>query len=213
MSDQTACAFESWCKVAFGFQAACWNTLSMITLPCLLFLNLGGVTSAQQDYAIDNTHSSIIFSISHYRIGYLYGRFNECSGRVALDQFNPDASEFKFKIQADSVDTNNDDRDTALKGNQFLDAANYPTIEFASQSVEEEDGTYNVTGKLKIKDVSKTVSIPFKLLGSGEGPMGKRRIGMLSKFTIKRSDFGIREMPKNIGDDIAITFSFQAVRK
>ena len=169
--------------------------------------------NAQQDYAIDNSHTSVIFSISHFRIGYIYGRFNRCSGRIALDQFDPSLSEFSFKIEANSVDTNNADRDTALKSSQFLDAASYPSIQFESTSVEERDGTYFADGTLRIKGVAKKVTLPFKLLGTGEGPMGKTRVGMLCKFTVKRSEYGITEMEKNIGNDVAITFSFQAVRK
>ena len=183
----------------------------------MMTLSIHGIVaseaSAQQDFVIDNTHTSVVFSISHYRIGYLYGRFNQCSGHIVFDPFNPATSEFRFKIDANSVDTNNADRDTALRSNQFLDVATYPEIEFVSTSVTESEGTYNAKGKLKIKDVTKEVTIAFKLLGTGDGPMGKSRIGMISKFIVKRSDYGMDEMLKNIGDDVAITFSFQAVRK
>ena len=169
--------------------------------------------SGQTDYMIDNDHSSVIFSVSHYQIGYLYGRFNQCSGLVAIDRFDPANCEFRFKINAESIDTNNSDRDIALRSNQFLDATNHPEIEFVSTTITEKEGTYLAKGKLKIKDVTNEVTIPFKLLGIGEGPMGKTRVGMISKFSIKRTDYGINEMLTNVGDDIAITFSFQAIRK
>lgn len=193
------------------------NTLTAKTRHLLMIIALttlcNSQTIAQQDYAIDNSHTSVIFSISHFRIGYLYGRFNRCSGRVALDQFDSSLSEFSFKIESNSIDTNNADRDTALKSVQFLDAASYPSIQFESTSVREKDETYFADGTLRIKGVAKKVTLPFRLLGTGEGPMGKTRIGMLCKFKVKRSEYGITEMEKNIGDDVAITFSFQAVRK
>ena len=180
---------------------------------CVVLLSSIEKSAAQTDYVIDNDHTSIIFSVSHYKIGYLYGRFNKCTGLVAIDRFDPSICEFRFKIKSDSIDTNNSDRDIALRGNQFFDSNTYPTIEFFSTAVTEKDGTYFAEGQLKIKEVTKDVMLPFKLTGSGPGPLGKTRVGMLCKFVVKRSDYGITEMLTNIGDDIAITFSLQAIRK
>lgn len=169
--------------------------------------------TAQQDFEIDNSHTSVIFAISHFKISYVYGRFNRCSGQVVLDRFNPSLSEFKLTIDTQSVDTNNAERDASLRGAAFLDTTQHPAIQFVSESVTETEGTYLAKGKLTIKGVAREITIPFKLLGAGDGPLGNSRIGMISKFTVKRSDYGINEMLDRIGDDVAITFSFQAVEK
>ena len=47
----------------------------------------------------------------------------------------------------------------------------------------------------------------------GKGPFGNTRMGMIAKFSIKRSEFGMKKMLDSIGDDVAITFSFEGVLK
>ena len=70
-----------------------------------------------------------------------------------------------------------------------------------------------MTGTMKLLGIEKEVTIPFQLLGVGKGPFGNTRMGMIGKFSIKRSDFGMNEMIDSIGNDVAITFSFQGILK
>ena len=49
------------------------------------------------------------------------------------------------------------------------------------------------------------------MIGVGKGPMGKTRGGFVTKFTLQRSHFGMDAWPKVIGDQIAVTFSFEGV--
>jgi polyisoprenoid-binding protein YceI len=55
--------------------------------------------------------------------------------------------------------------------------------------------------------------MPVNLVGIGQGPFGERRAGFFTKFTIKRSDFGMDKMQGQIGDNISVTFSFEGVKK
>lgn len=188
-----------------------FNSFSLVCLCWSMCVTATG--QAQKKYEIDNTHSSIIFSISHFNIGFVYGRFNKVAGIVSIDEQDPAKSVFDFEIESESVDTNDPARDEHLRGLDFLDAANYSKIEFKSESVTLSKGVYQVTGKLKLLKTERELKIPFQLLGVGPGPFGKSRMGMLGKFRIKRSEFGMTEMLTGIGDDIAITFALQGVLK
>ena len=171
------------------------------------------LASAEDVFEIDNSHTSTLFSVSHFNIGYIYGRFNTCSGKATMNQKEPEKSKFEFKIESKSIDTNDIGRDNHLRGPDFFDSENHPTIEFKSTAVKVNRGNYEVTGKFKMLDVEKDVTIPFQLLGVGKGPFGNTRMGMIAKFSIKRSEFGIEKMLDSIGDDVAITFSFEGVLK
>jgi polyisoprenoid-binding protein YceI len=57
------------------------------------------------------------------------------------------------------------------------------------------------------------ITIPLQLLGVGKGPNGKVRMGMLGKFKLRRSEFGMNRLMEAIGDEVAVTFSFQAIRE
>ena len=181
--------------------------------PLMLSALISNSAWSQQEFELDNVHSSVIFSISHFKIGYIYGRFNECSGTVMIDNNQPADSKFKFSIDTNSIDTNDKARDQHLNGPDFFDSEKFPKIEFESASVSESGGTYKVTGKLKMMGQEQELVMPLQLLGIGKGPLGRIRLGMIGKFTIKRSDFGMKHMLDAIGDDVAITFSFEAVKK
>ncbi|MEM9413520.1 MAG: YceI family protein, partial [Planctomycetota bacterium] len=182
---------------------------------CLVLTGLGQPNKAlsQDLFQIDNSHSSVIFSISHFNIGYIYGRFNRCTGQAKIDRESPEQCQFNFEIESKSIDTNDVGRDTHLKGVEFFDVDTFPKIEFASTKVEKVKSVYQVTGKLKLHGKEKEIKIPFQLLGVGKGPFGNTRMGMIAKFSIKRSEFGMDSMLEDVGDTVAITFSFEGIRQ
>ena len=87
------------------------------------------------DYDLDNSHTSLIFGVSHFGYSFTYGRFNTVAGGFSFDKENPTASKFKFEIDSSSVDTNDAKRDEHLRGPDFFDAKQFPTITFESTSV------------------------------------------------------------------------------
>ena len=181
--------------------------------------------TAQDTWDVDNSHTSIVFAVSHMGLSYTYGRFNECAGTIVLNDDAPGSSTFDFEISVDSIDTNQAARDEHLKGPDFFDAEQFPTINFKSLNVTKELVPYDEAGIQKIKTMYTAVgdmtmrgetrdfSIPLQLIAIGRGPQGKERCGFHSKFVVKRSDFGMDTMSNMIGDQIAVTFSFEAIKK
>ncbi len=165
-----------------------------------------------QFFEVDNDHSSLIFAVSHAGISYTYGRFEKCGGQILLHE-DRQKSRFDFEVDVASINTNSRLRDDHLRGEEFFDAAKHPQIKFSSTSVEIDpvSGDYTVTGAMLMHGVERNVRMPVTLTGIGKGPLGKTRGGFMTRFTINRSDFGIDAMPKIIGDQIAITFSFEGI--
>jgi polyisoprenoid-binding protein YceI len=170
------------------------------------------------DYKLDEGHTSVIFGISHMGLSLTYGRFNEVKGSYTLDAADPANSKFEFIINAQTIDTNNEGRDKHLRSADFLSADEFPTITFASTKVttKEVDGkkVYVVAGDLTMHGVKKEVTLELTLLGEGAGPQGNdHRTGFLCDVRLKRSDFGMTKYVPNIGDEVAITISFEGVRQ
>lgn len=187
-------------------------------LPCWLLLaffvvftsfGLTGRINAQT-FEIDNDHTSLVFAVSHSGLSYTYGRFNKCSGRVTVSDVMDDQA-FSFTVDADSIDTNNRLRDDHLKGPDFFDVQAFPEIKFRSARVSNVEDTYIAEGVLDMHGVKKNITIELTKIGTGKGPRGETRIGFFSKFTVKRSNFGIKSLPTIIGDQIAITLSFEGI--
>lgn len=164
------------------------------------------------DFKLDNEHSSLIFAVSNAGLSYTYGRFERCAGTVALAT-PAENSTFRFEVDAASINTNSRLRDDHLRGGDFFDASRYPKIRFTSETVTY-DATkriYIASGMLDLHGVKQKIEMPITLIGIGKGLMGKTRAGFMTKFLIKRSDFEINTMAGVIGDQVAITFSFEAI--
>ena len=149
-------------------------------------------TTLTGTYAIDPTHSRIGFVARHAMVTKVRGSFNEFEGSGYFDAENPSASNLQLTIQAASIDTRNADRDGHLKSNDFFDMEAYPTITFASTSVERiDDENYRVTGDLTIKGVTKPVTVGFEYAGTAVDPYGNLRLGLEGKTTVNRKDWGV----------------------
>jgi polyisoprenoid-binding protein YceI len=144
------------------------------------------------DYTIDPAHSRIGFQARHAMGTSVRGSFGEFDGTVHLDPTNVDNSWAKITIKPASVTTGQEQRDGHLTTGDFFDIENHPEITFQSTSSEKvDDETYNVTGDLTIKGVTKPVTIEWTFNGSAKDPYGNLRAGFEGKATINRSDWGM----------------------
>jgi len=149
----------------------------------------GSLTGA---YVLDAAHSRVGFSARHAMVTRVRGAFNEVTGSGYFDEGDPANSYLEVVIQAKSIDTRNSDRDAHLRSNDFLAMDEYPEITFRSTSVERAgDDTYEVTGDLTIRGVTRPVTIDLTFTGSAVDPWGNLRVGMEGGTTINRKDWGV----------------------
>jgi polyisoprenoid-binding protein YceI len=143
-------------------------------------------------YAIDPTHSRIGFAARHAMVSKVRGSFNEFEGQGFFDAEDPSRSTLEVTIQAASIDTRNADRDGHLRGNDFFDMENHPTITFRSTAVAPAgDSVYRVTGDLTIKGVTRSVTLDLELTGSAVDPWGHTRLGLEGSTVVNRKDWGV----------------------
>jgi polyisoprenoid-binding protein YceI len=182
----------------------------------LSILALGLVSAASaavETYDIDPAHSSVGFSIRHI-FSQVPGSFTQFTGSVTVDRDNLEKSQVEAVIQVGSITTAVEKRDTHLKSPDFFDAVKFGTITFKSKAWKKTgDDTYDVTGDLTIKDVTKEVVLKVTSLGFGPGMTGKPVSGWSATTTINRNDFGITGpamLGKAVGNEVAITISVEA---
>src|SRR5437667_8426211 len=125
------------------------------------------------EYTLDAAHSRIGFVARHAMVTKVRGSFNEFTGSATIDGDAPEKSSAQVTIQAHSIDTRNADRDGHLKSNDFLSMDEYPQITFTSTEIKQTGETsFDVTGDLTIKDVTRSVTVPFEFEGSAKDPFG-----------------------------------------
>jgi polyisoprenoid-binding protein YceI len=121
-----------------------------------------------EDYAIDNSHTSLVFAVSHFGLSYTYGRFNKCEGEFQLDKGELTTKGFSFTIDANSIDTNNEERDTHLRGPDFFDTERFDEIKFVTTGYTKENGVYKIKGDMTMLGQTKPLSMPVNHLENDE---------------------------------------------
>jgi len=169
--------------------------------------------NAADTFKVDPVHSSVVFSVQHLGVTNFYGRFNDISGTVAFDKNNPWKSSVELSVPVEGLDTHNAKREQSLKSPDYFDAKQFPTITFKSTKVEGSGDTLKVSGDLTIHGVTKPLTVDFKKGGEGKGVFGEMRGGGETRFTIKRSDFGMNFEQGEIGDEVNIILSLEGIKK
>ena len=172
--------------------------------------------SAAKTYQIDAVHSSVLFRAKHLGVSYNYGRFNEFSGSIMMDETDVPKSKVEFEVKTASVDTANKKRDQHLRSPDFFNAKQFPVITFKSTKVSAKAGQENmleVTGDFALHGVKKSITVDVEITGKTNSPQVGEAIGFLTTFDIKRSEYGINFGMESVNDEIQITVSIEAAHK
>ena len=157
-------------------------------------------------YALDPAHTQVAFSIDRFGFNRVLGRFEDVSGEVVIDETNPANSSVRATIQVASVDAGNDRRDEHLREPRWLNAAQFPTMEFRSTAVRlTGERTAEVTGDLTLLGQTHPVTLNVTLNNLGPAPNNQRRTaGFSATGSLNRSAWGSATGANLIGDSVAI---------
>ena len=139
---------------------------------------------------IDPVHSEVSFVVRHMVVSKVRGRFGRFEGSIVLAD-EPSLSRVDARIEAASIDTNNDQRDAHVRSDDFLDTDNHPSITFASIGVRQERDPFLLDGDLTIRGSIKPVTLTLELNGFGPDPHGGTRTRFSAHTEINRQDFGV----------------------
>lgn len=172
------------------------------------------VVRAADHYKVDPVHSTVIFKIFHLNTAPFYGRFDAPTGSFAIDDQDASKSTFEFELPVDKIDTGNEKRDNHLKGPDFFNAKQFPTISFKSTGVKKASDTmYEVSGDLTIHGVTKQVKVSIEKTGQGKDPLGAERAGLAATFSVRRSDYGVNYMPQALGDEVTLMVGIEGLKQ
>lgn len=166
--------------------------------------DLSGVPAGT--YQVDPTHAYIQFQYNHLGLSNPTIGFDEFSMSLELDNENPENSKVALDIVTDSVQTGSDIWHDHITGEKWFDAANNPNITFSSTSITANDnGTYNVTGDLTIKNETHPVSLEVTINGAMMHPMsGKPVVGVTAYGGLKRSQWGLGANAPFVSDEVKL---------
>lgn len=186
-------------------------------MKCVLLaaaLSLFAIPASAQpvSYKLDPNHTMVLASWSHFGFSHPVANFGRVDGTLVYDADDVAASSVRVTLPLAGLEAFVPDFNEHLRSADFFDAANHPDITFMSTKVEAAgDGRLKVTGDLTIKDITRPVLLDVRLNKRGMGPGGRARIGFDAVATVRRSDFDAGRHAPNIGDEVALRITTEAV--
>jgi polyisoprenoid-binding protein YceI len=177
----------------------------------------GTAVAEPVNYTLDASHTQVAFSISRFGFNHVLGRFEDVTGTMVIDEANPANSSVRATIQVASVDSSHDTRDEHIRGERWLNAAGFPTIEFQSTSVRlTGERTAEVIGNLTLLGQTHPVTLNVTLNNIGATPNrpNDRLAGFSATGALTRSTWGssTAQGPNMIGDAVSINIEALAAR-
>jgi len=188
-----------------------------ILMVLLVFGLFASVSSADEKFEVDASHSTIGFTVRHLAIGKTSGAFKKFSGTIVYDEKDPTKSSVAVTIKTASIDTDREERDGHLRGADFLNAVTDSTITVVSKKIEKRGASLVAIGDLKIRGVTRQIELPFTILGKIADPWDNTRLGVEAAISINRQDYGVKwdnrlaDGGLIVGDKVDITLNIEAI--
>lgn len=183
-----------------------------LALAAAFALGAAPAMAEAEKYALDASHSQILFSYNHLGFSTNWGMFSGFNGEILFDAENPAASSVTVSFPADTMLTGWEARLQHFMSPDFFDPAKDQTVSFASTAIEVTgENTAKITGDLTLNGVTKPVVLETTLNQAGEHPMEKKPwIGLTATTTLVRSEFGLGNFAPFISDEVPVTINVEA---
>lgn len=149
------------------------------------------IADTQTTWTIDPSHSTVEFVAKHMMITTVKGRFAELAGTVVADETRFEDSSVEVTFQAASLDTRSEQRDTHLRSADFLDVEHYPEVTFRSTAIRGAKESFELTGDLTIRGVTRPITLDVTYEGEGKDPWGGTRASFSATGKFDRRDYGL----------------------
>ena len=129
------------------------------------------------------------------------GTLTGLEGEIKFNPADLKNAFFSVSVDANTINTDIDIRDSALRGEAYLNAKNFPKISFLSKQITRVNkaGPYTVKGTLTIKGISKETSLNFTAVPKNDG------ILFTGEMRVNRHDFRIGVGSLVLSDTMLVT--------
>ena len=192
--------------------------VSILTVIVLTGLPMAAAAETAQ-WTIDPDHSLIEFRVSHMMVSKTTGRFVDYHGFVTMDAAAKTFTAMEATINAASIDTKHEKRDTHLRNADFLDVSHYPTMTYTMKRYTKQGEQYAFVGDFTLRGVTKEVTLIGSFNGFTQDPWGNTRAGFSAEGTINRKDFGMvwnKTLDNGglvVGNDVQIRLEIECIKQ
>ncbi len=186
----------------------------LLTATALTALMAAPAFATPATYALDPSHSQIVFNYNHLGFSTSYGMFSGFEGTIAFDEEDPTASSVTVSFPVKSMLTGWEARFQHFMSPDFFDAADDEMVTFTSTAIEVTgEKTAKITGDLTLNGVTKPVVLDATLTQTGDHPVeGKPWAGFSATTSLMRSDFEVGGFAPYVSDEVQVQISIEAMK-
>ena len=177
-------------------------------------MNEPQITQTTQIYRFDPSYTTVEFVIRNLWYN-VKGRFSVLEGVIVLDEEDIRRSSVTANIKARSIDTGNKRRDAHLQSSDFLDADQFPDIEFKSAKVDRgrDRDSLALDGNLIFKGKTVPIALTVNEIDRSRSPKGEEFVYYSATTELDRHDLGIGYGRGLIGRRLKVTINVQATNR
>lgn len=189
------------------------NCLRFLIALAALFMMLEPAAGSGGDlrYVVDKSASAVDAKVALFGIASKTARFPDMSGTFNLSFANMEALDMVVDIDARTM-TTGDSQTKTLRGKQFFDVANHPTVRFVGKHLRMTgDRSAFVEGQITARGVTRPIKLNVTFSVPPMSTGGSQPISIVGTGVIDRRQFGMTAFPWIIGALVHITIRARMV--
>ncbi len=171
------------------------------------------------NYAVDLTHASVVWKVSHFGYSNYVGRFTDFTADIALDVDDFSKSSVMVDIKVDSIDTaypnpEKEDFDKKLS-EKWLLSKDTPSIIFKSTKVSALSGrNFTIEGDMTMAGQTHSVTLDAKINGSTPSHrfLKKPLVGFSATTTLDRTTWGVSKYAPALGAEVTVEIEGEFIK-
>ncbi|MBK8373377.1 YceI family protein [Sphingorhabdus sp.] len=178
----------------------------MLAAGFIILLASSAMAANSYRYRIDSSASSVDAKVSFMGIGSQKAQFPAMTGNVSMAAGTNNAFNLDVRIDARQLKAGDSTTTKRLKGPDFFDVANHPTVRFRGTRIAM-NGTSNgtVSGDLTARGVTRPVTLAVNFSNPPSQNGTKEAIRLTGTTVINRKEFGMTAYSAIVGKKVTLT--------
>lgn len=180
--------------------------------PILVLLSVAALVSPPVHYTLDEAGSEVSAKVPFIGLFSKSAQFPRMSGGITLSPDRPEDADLKVTLNANALTAGDGVTLRRLKGPDFFDVANHPTIVFEGQGMTMTGPkSSTINGNLTARGVTKPATLKVKFASPPAEARPGEAIELTANTSIDRRAYGMNAYSLIVGKKVNITIKARMV--
>lgn len=180
-----------------------------------LALPASDAVAEPKHYELDPVHTRIVFAVDHLGFSKALGTFAHPRGSLRFDPDDWSTAKLEVTVDIASLDLGDADWKKRMLKRDYFDIKQHTEARFVSTAIEATGAdSARVLGHFTLRGETRPLTLEVKLNKHGRHPLTFRTTaGFSATATLKRSDFGMTDNLRTVGDTVELRIEAEAERR